>query len=245
MTVPESIRKALVGYTARVRGYPWNRDAWVKGFQGVPVLEAAIAAVPEADVERGATSRAVHERLAADDVVGAFVWMMAWGQGNAGFGPWRSRRILCATDWDRVDESVVDRLRAAVGPLVGASPAADPVQAATAAYLQLNNASVGGAPGCRIPNFGPAFFTKWIHFASARGERNPAGAAPVLDAILLRAVNETLPADETLSRGSTKDYERYFRLLQGWGAESGAGLTASQAEEAIFLDRTAPRQPRA
>jgi hypothetical protein len=77
---------------------------------------------------------------------------------------------------------------------------------------------------------GPAFFTKWLYFASATSGPDGDDAAPILD----KRIKQWLcaPADLILDINKTDDYQRYVELLREWG--SSHGWTAVQVEKAIF-----------
>lgn len=89
-----------------------------------------------------------------------------WGWGKAGYGPSRLDKVL-TSDVDRpltkAEEFLEDR---------GTDPRPEPV----VAYEYLLH---------RIPDLGPAFFTKYLYFADAAAGRN---RALILDAVLAKAV---------------------------------------------------------
>lgn len=75
---------------------------------------------------------------------------------------------------------------------------------------------------------GPAFGTKWIHFASG-------GEAPILDRLVTR-----WPERHQLLRlnpvpRSTRTYGRYLRLLEGWS--DTVGLHPVILERLMFEDQ--------
>lgn len=98
-----------------------------------------------------------------DDWVPLLLATFAWGMGTTGYGPARLKAIL---HWGDSSRRRVDDLNlvlsAAVQHLL-----LDPVHAY--AYLRgQNDARYGTAGGVkRVPGWGPAFFTKFLYFASA------------------------------------------------------------------------------
>lgn len=68
------------------------------------------------------------------------------------------------------------------------------------AYRHLNN------PPGRITGLGPAFLTKWLFVATAKGDPKSPAAAPVLDALVLQWLREH--TDARRRAGRTSDYER-------------------------------------
>ena len=104
----------------------------------------------------------------------------AWGYGMTGYGPRRYRDIIDAAGF-RLEPSLRQALRAALRD--PCSP--DPI----AGYAQLyggcdpdHRAQVGQQPWSRLHRFGPAFFTKFLHFAVP--------GALILDNRLANAVHE-------------------------------------------------------
>jgi hypothetical protein len=94
-------------------------------------------------------------------------------------------------------------------------------------FRYLNNYSRG-----RIKHLGPAFFTKWLYAATARGVHDYHKAAPVLDDRVLRWVNSH--TNLTLRHWRTDDYAAYLDALTVWGASVKPARAAVGVEEAIF-----------
>ena len=144
---------------------------------------------------------------------------MIWGHGWSGYGPYRTARVLTGERKPTgapLGATVVERLTESVHVGRGEGP--------VEGYRFLNN-----RPG-RIAGLGPACFTKWLHFVTARGNTDAPDAAPVLDARVIGWLHEK--ASVTLRAGYTDDYARYVALLRSWGETHG--LTSPQVEERIF-----------
>ena len=100
----------------------------------------------------------------------AFIAMMAWGNGDTGYGPFRASVALSLPTWDGRDS--VDALGDVLGGFRRGSLTIEQ------AYNSLNGLLRG---------IGPAFFTKLMYFASPDTNR-----APILDAVVASALNEGL-----------------------------------------------------
>lgn len=160
------------------------------------------------------------------DVVSAFVATMVWGHGESGYGPYRTARILSggsAPSKPSIDgrSRVVPSAQAV--ERLGASAELVRSGGAPAAYRYLN-ARVGHVAG-----LGPAFFTKWLYFATAGSDPYGRDAAPILDALVLNWLNTH--AGTKLRAGYTDEYARYIDLLGSWAPD---GFTPVMVEATIF-----------
>lgn len=179
----------------------------------------------ELKVDRAGTAEAVTRRIANGDYPAAFVAAMVWGHGSTGYGPYRTAWALTGSRTPRgrpVDAVVVERLQESARLVTTEGP--------VAAYRYLRNAG-------RIPGLGPAFFTKWMYFASADGQPYGPQAAPILDQLVSGWLGRH---DVSLRYGSTADYGRYVDLLSAWGEISGR--TPVEVEEAIFENARAVKR---
>lgn len=200
------------------RPFPYPRDSWYAWMGGIPEAITAIDSVPEA-LDRQAVTE-VFESLWSGNVPGAFVVAMIWGHGRSNYGPYRTASVLAQTDrpmGEPIDPSVTERLRTSV-EIVRSNGPGD-------AYEYLNN-----SPG-RIKGLGPAFFTKWLYFASAKGPAGDVGVAPILDALISNWFAELEPPVR-LRYARTPDYRQYVELLTEWGRPYGLGPAG--VEERIF-----------
>ncbi|WP_315772341.1 hypothetical protein [Rhodococcoides kroppenstedtii] len=215
--VPDALLPLLTPAVPQQRAFAFSRTGWSKWFARMPGVLAAVDALPDR-VDRAHVATTV-DGLIDTDTAAAFVVAMIWGHGKSGYGPFRTARILTGgrrrpLEHD-LSSDVIDRLRASVdhvrrdGPVEG--------------YRYLAN---DGA----LWGLGPAFFTKWLCFASARGDHESDVAAPILDAIVIRWLHGNTGV--RVRTGRTADYQWYVDTLRAWGLPTG--LSAVQVEERIF-----------
>lgn len=158
LPVPGDLEPRLSGehHPQRAFSYPaesWRR--WVGHLEGDgPVL----GALPP-KLNRRTTARLVEEMLPGD-VVGAFTVAMIWGHGSSGYGPYRTARVLTG-ERSPMGAPVSPGVRSRPRESVDVAREDGPVEG----YRFLNN-----RPG-KIGGLGPAFFTKWLYFTTARGAR--------------------------------------------------------------------------
>ena len=120
----------------------------------------------------------------------------AWAYGSAGWGHWRTRRLVSLPDREA-------RLQAAVATLDDAGRDGGPV----GAYYVLNNE--GGLHG-----WGPPYFTRFLAFAGRAGDPE----AVCLDATLARAVNSLVPGSHLpAGEWSTGEYAYHLGILYRMG----------------------------
>ncbi|MEG3614647.1 hypothetical protein [Isoptericola haloaureus] len=198
-----------------------DRQVWARWLDGIDGAEAGLEVLPR-ELDRAQMCRLAEMLLGSDQVVGAFVVTMVWGHGDTGYGPFRTRQALTGQEKPQgfaLSTGVVERLTESVaiarrnGPVEG--------------FRYLANDSRG-----RIKHLGPAFFTKWLYAATARGVHDREGAAPVLDDRVLTWVNSH--TDLALRPWRTDDYAAYIEALTAWGANAQPSRTAVGVEGAIF-----------
>jgi len=213
---PPDLEPLLVGEHLPQRAFSYPRDRWQTWTGHLDGVQEVLAALPPA-LDRQSSAATV-EALIPANVAGAFTIAMIWGHGRSGYGPYRTARVLTGSPAPAgapLSGDVVDRL--------AESAEVARHDGAVEVYRYLNN-----RPG-KVAGLGPAFFTKWLYFVTARGQTNTAAAAPVLDALVL-----TWLASQgvTLRPGYTDDYARYVDLLDSWGVPHG--LTPAAVEERTF-----------
>lgn len=214
---PSALEPLLAGEHGPQRAFSFPGVRWRKWTAHLDRNSAMLNALPDA-LDRRAAARLV-EDLLPGDVTAAFTAAMIWGHGSSGYGPYRTAKILTAAPSPEiapVAPAVRDRL--------GESVEVARDRGAVEGYRFLNN-----RPG-KISGLGPAFFTKWLYFVTARGDSAAADAAPVLDALVISWLSTG--AGVSLRAGYTDDYARYIETLTSWGAVHG--LTAPEVEERIF-----------
>lgn len=200
------------------RKFAYRREAWFRWLGEIPEATEAIKTFPDM-LDRPAVAQ-IFKSLWPGNISGAFVGMMIWGYADDNRGPSRTLAILTQQTDPRVaqvDPTVIDRLRTSVGIVRSAGP--------REAYAYLNN-----SPG-KIPELGPSFFTKWLYFASVSGPAGVAGAAPILDDLVINWLANLDPTIE-IQYARTPDYRRYVEMLSAWGEPFGLG--PAEVEERIF-----------
>lgn len=198
--------------------FSYPREAWIRWLGHLDRLGPLIEDLPSA-LDRPVVTSLVAKH-ANTDPVSAFVPAMIWGHGISGYGPFRVARVLTQSKSPLnayIDESVVRKL--ADGYRVASE------EGPIAGYCRMNNDAY-------IKYLGPAFFTKWLHFATAAtasDDQAEAKVAPILDQLVLNWLRDH---DITLRAGRTPDYETYVSILSAWGEPHKLG--AAQVEERIF-----------
>ena len=113
-----------------------------------------------------------------------------------------------------MDEDVIRKLKA------GYQIAAE--QGAVDGYYSMNNDNY-------IKHLGPAFFTKWLHFATAANPANNMKVAPILDRLVITWMSNH---GIKIRAGRTPAYAEYVELLSHWGTPYDLG--PADVEERIF-----------
>ncbi|GAB2622895.1 hypothetical protein [Pseudactinotalea suaedae] len=221
-TTPAPLATRLANAPEPQRAFSFDLARWRAVLEDLPAVDATVRELPR-QLEREAVRRVVHDRLAAGEVLSAFIPVMIWG-GPGGYGASRTRSILTgrrskAQVTAPVDPTVADRLEAAVIKLRRDGP----VQA----FFLLNNQG-------RIPYLRGAFFTKWLYFASAANSLDGEGVAPILDKRVRDWIRNNTDGRPDLSPYNTTDYEAYIELLTHWGTGAPSPRTPAQVELEIF-----------
>ena len=214
---PDALARMLAEEHVPQRAFSYSKSSWHRWTAHLDGVDAVLKDLPN-EISRRNVSAMVEELL-PDNVAGAFTVAMIWGHGSSGYGPYRTASVLTASRrpvGHAFSAAVAERLLESVeiardsGPVEG--------------YRYLNN-----MPG-KIAGLGPAFFTKWLYFVTARGNETSSAAALILDILVLRWMKAN--TDLTLRAGYTVDYARYIEVLAQWGEPYGK--TPVQVEESIF-----------
>lgn len=216
--IPAELAPLMTDSFPPQRKFSYRREAWSHWLSEIPGAAEAIRTFPDM-LDRPAVAQ-IFTSMWPGNIAGAFVGVMIWGYGSDNRGPSRTLAILTQQTNPRgaqVDPLVVDRLRTSVETVRSAGP--------REAYAYLNN-----APG-KISGLGPSFFTKWLYFASVSGPAGVAGAAPILDKLVINWLANLEPGIE-IQYARTPDYSRYVELLTGWGEPFGLG--PAEVEERVF-----------
>jgi hypothetical protein len=215
--VPHDLEPLLSGEHLPQRGFSYHAERW-RGWSGHLEGNGPMLGALPPKLDRRTTARLV-EGLLPGDVVGAFTVAMIWGHGSSGYGPYRTARVLTAARSPK-GAPVSPDVRSRLGESVEVAREGGPVEG----YRLLNN-----RPG-KVAGLGPAFFTKWLYFITARGDAGSVSAAPVLDALVISWLASH--GGRSLRAGYTDDYARYVETLRSWGAPHG--LAPADVEERIF-----------
>jgi hypothetical protein len=143
--------------------------------------------------------------------------VMAWGYGNVGYGPFRTKKILTSRpDAARCLEQVAQTLER---------------DGAVAAYRRLASSA-----DCRLRGLGPSFGTKFLYFSQPQCHQV---TALIFDSLvsewLFREANLYLPCQTW--RAVT--YEAYLSTMQAWSRE--LGVRPDDVECSIFQAMAAER----
>lgn len=215
--IPADLEDQLRGSFVPQKAFPYSAVRWSTWLNDLDVIDEVLGTLPAA-LDRSIAAARIDELLDGEKTAAAFVVAMIWGHGSSGYGPFRTARILTgAADpaGEPLSPDVLEKLTRSVDIAQNSG--------AVSGYRYLNNDG-------RITGLGPAFFTKWLHFVTARGNPTSPHAAPVLDALVIewmrRHVNVRIRA------GRTADYAAYLDHLTAWG--TATGHTPVDVEERIF-----------
>lgn len=205
------------------QGFSYGKDTWKRWLEGIPGAVEALDSLQE-PIDRAQVAEAF-ESLWQTNTEGAFTAVMVWGYGKKNRGGYRTARVLSQDSQPKgapLDASVTERLRASVNIVRE--------EGAIEGFRYLNNRKLNGQAGGKIKWLGPAFFTKWLYYASAsEPDKTLTAAAPILD----RRVRDWLAdRDIRIRNGNTKEYRKYIELLSSWG--EAYDLAPSQVEQLIF-----------
>ncbi|GAA4747170.1 hypothetical protein MUG78_16095 [Gordonia alkaliphila] len=224
--VPDVLAELLSAPPIQQRAFPWKLNKWRGKFHDRSDVVDLLERLPDR-VDRETIRQAVHSELADGRVLPAFVAAMVWGYGTSGYGPTRVRWMLTGLQQGAatapVREDVVDRLRIAAAKVTSSGD--DSTSGPVEGFRYLTNEG-------HIKQLGPAFFTKWLYFASAHTGIESPEAAPILDSLVQQWLADPENAGLILTPYRTPDYTRYLELLRDWGAPFGR--TPAQVETAIF-----------
>lgn len=219
--VPTQLKAMLAKKQNPQRAFGWNERSWEVAFADCPDVLDQLKKLPGA-IDRVEVCRVVGSSLIRGAVIPAFVTAMIWGYGTAGYGPTRVRWVLTGV---RGRDAMSALVRPDVKERLDAAVQVVRSDGAVEGFRRMNNAG-------HVKYLGPAFFTKWLYFASATSGPDDAQAAPILD----KQVKDWLAdkAKVRLNMYKTSDYARYVELLKAWGSQTKPARTPAQVEKAIF-----------
>ncbi len=225
-------------------GFEWPGDRWRRWLSDVEGVPDLLESLPN-PIDRRDAASVVERELRDGSVARAFVAVMTWGHGRTGYGAYRTAVVLTGCGASRGRRRVrsvagSEAKRGGVSPMgqpadpesiaklrhaaeMVRSDRASPVDAAREAHAYL----IGEG---HIRGLGPAFFTKWLYFASSRSDPYGADCVPVLDALVAQWLGRHSAFAPRY--GDTSDYETYVYLLRSWADHVDS--TSPRVEEAIF-----------
>ncbi len=182
---------------------PWPLEPWLRW---LPEHKATFEDLPSPlnRAEVRARSEAPQD---AGDALRGFLTAMVWGFGRTGYGPWRVRQAL-----DGMPEL----------PEVLLEAAQQAATNAVAGYRILSER--------RPPRIGPAFATKYLHFAVPCTATSPL----ILDRFVADWIGVHARLRLNPGRWSPRTYERYLACVGRWAAE--LNVPPARIEELIFRD---------
>lgn len=246
ITVPQALVRAFELWSKAGRqpqeSFPWNPSAWkrrftrtadgtlgdvdlVKAVDAVEIKAAEIFTDGGARISRTVvTQLSTAERLGAGEAaaprqagVTAFIAAMIWGYGTAGYGPYRTERVL------REDPMALDHL------FEVARISHDPERGGVAAFEHVAKQRQGSSTYLKY--LGPAFGTKFLYFLTADG----AFPTPVMDALVRRWFRDNTDEQLITAWWDAESYKKYVGHLDDWATELG-GLRRDDVELLIFTD---------
>jgi hypothetical protein len=148
---------------------------------------------------------------------------LAWGHGDRGYGPYRTRRVVVQDpDGARFDSA-----------LAGLRADEVPADALTDAYQRLKTSKLVG--------LGPAFFTKILYFAGYR--RGRGGVQPlILDRVVAgRLPAEAGPANRYTTGWAASTWSSYLRWTAEQARRPEYGGEPDLVEISLFTGSWTPR----
>lgn len=172
---------------------PWPRDVWLADLPEHAGLLRRLPPLLDRAAIREVCADAATDALSAQS---ALIAVMAWGQGNVGYGRYRTREMLSTPH-------APERLLSAVKTLAAEGP--------LAAYRCL--AAKGD---CGLDGLGAAFGTKFLFFCQPPGQ---APTALILDKLLSDWLLDNAGLDFKSQSWSAPRFAAYLRQMHAWARE--------------------------
>ncbi|MGW1467736.1 8-oxoguanine DNA glycosylase OGG fold protein [Streptomyces sp. NPDC002308] len=199
---------------------PFNPDRWIAGLPGGERWPDRLAGLPRTGrwptVDRRTVFAAAAHATTPEGGRDLLLSALVWGTGINAWGVSRRTRIFRENDPARLDE----RIALARAEVARGAP--------VAAYRVLND------PRGRVKRLGPAFFSKFLYFATA--DRPAGGRWPlIIDRNVVRALGDLRPDEKWVvgDRWNSATYARYLDLAHGWAERWG---TAPDVVERKLFD---------
>lgn len=219
METPLALREAheqwTVGRSPEQPPISWKIEKWTNRF---PEHRTFLTALHENPLDRAHVASVGEEITSKDRAIELFLATMIWGFGSAGYGPFRTKRILDTPD-------------AGTNLLELAQIASQ--EGGLAAFVHF--ASKRHANGQYLKFLGPAFGTKYIYFAQMA--KRPEKATPVMDAVVRSWFASNVPDTRlNLHFWDPSSYVAYVDHLTHWAGSlnPGSQLRLDQVEYLIF-----------
>ena len=208
--VPEKLislfeRWESVGRPAQ-SGVSWQREAWKRLFPGHAEVFDRLPECLGRDAVRRVVPAASRDKNSALE---AFLLSMAWGYGGVGYGPWRTKRIMCSNPNAPEVFMQASKILSAEGPI--------------SSYGFLSGSG-------RLKYLGPSFGTKFLYVVS---DDEPASVALIFDAVVSRAIELGTGLRIPATLWNPDNYRRYLSLVSGWACQ--LKCTPADVELLLFV----------
>lgn len=219
--VPVNLRMRFERWDAEGRppqkAFTWEKPSWQKYLSGRSILETLPNPIDRAGVL--VPFQFVHDQ---DSALDAYIASYVWGYAQANFGPYRAERVI------RLNTDLEN----------GKNFAADLHELAGIARTKGGNAAFQHIVDRRQDNrkffdqWGPAFATKFISFASKASDEVP--TTPIMDSIVADWFKEHCEEISPLwlTWYSASSYRRYTECMAEWAEE--LGIEPEEVEQLIF-----------
>jgi len=220
----------------------WSPEPWLNALGDLPHTREYLEDLAKRMTEKygqPAVSRndvfdEVRTQISADRIHLAFIVVMIWGYGTTGYGAHRTSEILRQSETaegGRLSDQVIESLKKSADLAASGSPG-------THSFYVLNNRPT------KIAGLGPAFFTKWLSFASMHNNPDEDSALPILDDVVAVWIKRHTSSEDSpgldldpQKSQATRRYHQYLQLLDSWRSELPYNYTRTQLERAIFSAR--------
>jgi len=183
---------------------PWSRSSWLRQF---PEHAEFLSVLPE-QIDRSTATDYARHATTPNGAVQAFIVAMIWSHGPAGYGAYRTARVL------RENAAAAERLAeiARIARGSGGLAAFEHIAANPLRYL------------------GVAFGTKFLRFCTAVDGEDL--TVPALDAVVRRWLVIHTGIRLTIDWWCVADYRSYLNVLAAWSTQ--LELPPDTVEELIF-----------
>lgn len=219
--VPDDLRRRFQQWDANARpsqdAFKWEKRNWQKYLGGRSILET----LPN-PIDRAGVLEAFEDVHDPDSALAAYIASYLWGYANAGFGPYRADRVIrLNTDLENgknfaAELHTLAHITMTVSGTVAFQHIVDRRQADRTFFAQ----------------WGPAFATKFISFATKASSQGP--TTPIMDSIVVDWFSEHCKeiGPLWLTWYSAGSYCRYTECMAEWAEV--LTIEPEQVEQLIF-----------